>query len=81
MAKMVITDDDGTTYESGQFIAVLLQEEGQVLGMAEDGRLSQESRLGFLIQGQKLLGELAGSINPEEDVTENPLQGKEVIDV
>lgn len=76
MSKIIIHDDTGETYESGQFIAVLLHKEGQVLGVAEDGHLSQEESLAFLIQGAKLFGELAGSINPD-DVTENPLHGKE----
>ena len=71
MAKMVITDDDGTINEFSQFLAVGLQEGGQVMGMAEDGDLSYEETLGFLIQGQRLLGELAGSISSQdgEEVT------------
>jgi len=66
MSRIIIKDDTGETYESSQFIAVILQEKGQVLGVSEIGKLTPEEQQAFLIQGVKLHGELAGFINPDQ---------------
>lgn len=64
MPRIVIDEGTGETYEGDQFIAVVAQEKGQVVGLSEIKGLDYEEQLAFLIQGQKLLGELANIINP-----------------
>lgn len=66
MSRIIIEDDTGETYESGQFIAVILQEGSQVLGLSEIGQLTPEEQLAFLVQGVKLNGELANFLNPDQ---------------
>lgn len=66
MSRIIIEDDTGETYESEQFIAVILQKDGQVLGLSEISQLGPEEQLAFLIQGVKLHGELADFLNPDQ---------------
>lgn len=66
MGKMIIVDDDGTTEEFKQFIAVGVGEDGQISRMVENEGMEYETCKTCLIAMAKLLGEMAEAILPDQ---------------
>jgi len=66
MGKMIIVDDDGTTEEFNQFIAVGVGKDGRISRMVENEGMEYETCKTCLIAMAKLSGELAEAIMPDE---------------
>jgi len=70
VAKMTITDDDGTTEEFNQFIAVGVGEGGQIERMVEDEGMEYQTVLRCMVSMAKLLGEMAEAIMSDQGGTQ-----------
>ncbi|MBA7653926.1 hypothetical protein ES703_61791 [subsurface metagenome] len=66
MGKMIIVDDEGTTEEFNQFMAVGVKENGQIMRMVEDEGIEYQASLGCMLAMTKLLGEMAEAIMPDQ---------------
>jgi len=66
VGKMTITDDDGTTEEFKQFIAVGVGKDGQIERMVEDEGMEYQTVLRCMVSMAKLLEELAEAIMPDQ---------------
>lgn len=67
MAKMTIVDDDGKTDTFDHFIAVGYNEKEQVSRMIEDEGLAPQDQLVLMLEGIKLLSEIAQAIQPDKE--------------
>ena len=76
MGKMIIVDDDGTSWEFKQFIAVGVGGDGRIERMIEDEGMERQTVLACMIAMTKLLGEMAEAIMPDVP-KEEPPEGKE----
>ena len=75
MGKMTIVDDDGTSEEFKQFIAVGVGEDGQISRMVEDEGMEYQTVLACMIAMAKLLGEMAEALLPDAKPKEEPPEG------
>ena len=62
MGKLIVVDDEGKQEEFNHFLAVAINEEGEMVDFVEDEGLDPESKLGLLISGLRLLAVMAAEI-------------------
>jgi len=61
-SKMVVTDEEGNTYEFSKFVLIGAQEDGGIFRAIEDELLTNQEALGILLEGAEVLGEIASGI-------------------
>ncbi|KKL75212.1 hypothetical protein LCGC14_2057140 [marine sediment metagenome] len=59
MGKMTIVDDDGTILDYARFVAVGVNEEGEVSSFIEDDGLEASERVGMVVAGLSALADLS----------------------
>ena len=63
---MVVTDEEGNTYEFSKFVLIGAQEDGGIFRAIEDDGLTTQEAMGFLLEGAVALGEIARGISETE---------------
>lgn len=62
MGKLIVVDDEGNQEEFNHFLAVGINEAGEIVDFVEDEGLGDQPKLGLLLRGVRVLGVLESEL-------------------
>ncbi len=72
MGRMTIVDDEGLPIEFARFVAIGVNEEGEVNSFIEDDGLEPSERVGMVVAGLSALADLSRDLVVEGEAVDPP---------